>query len=95
MAEGPTVEHPTAAVAGKSRGLAFVVERVATVGDELVAFFQCRDPIMEFLKSLIITSREYVEATCAVKESRERDKKNKEEARKAREESRKRKAVER
>lgn len=54
-----------------------------------------KDPIIEFTKSIIITSREYVEAAAAVKDKREQDKKDKQEAKAAREERKKRKAVER
>ena len=54
-----------------------------------------KDPIIEFSKSIIITSCQYMEAAAAVKESKERDKKEKEQARLAREENRKRKARER
>ncbi|KAG0574625.1 hypothetical protein KC19_VG277500 [Ceratodon purpureus] len=54
-----------------------------------------KDPIVEFAKSVIITSHEYIEAANALKESREKDKKEKELAKQTREETRKRKAVER
>ena len=54
-----------------------------------------KDPIIEFTKSIIITSRQYVEAAAAVKDKREKDKKDKQEAKQAREDQKKRKAIER
>jgi flagellar biosynthesis GTPase FlhF len=54
-----------------------------------------RDPVMEFSKSIIITSAEYIEAAHAIKTARENDKKAKELAKQSREEMKKTKAIER
>ena len=56
------------------------------------AYGKRKDLIIQFSKSIIITSCQYMEAIAAVKEAKERDKKEKEQARLAREENKKRKA---